>query len=640
MSFLQFAWNNVRRNARAYLAYFLSSSFAVMIFFTYAIFIFHPDLEKSDLGEMVKIGMQAANYVVFLFSFLFVLYSVSSFLKARKKEFGLLTILGAEKKQMNRLIFLENMIIGFASIVTGLAGGLLLAKLFLVIGAKVVEMGELPLYLPWKAMGITLAAFLGLFLFISLFTPFFVRQNRVLELLQGTSKPKSEPKASILLSLLSASSLIGAFYLMKQALTNEKMILILLLGMIGTYFFFTQLSVLVVHLLKKNRSFFWRGTNLLWVSEMAYKMKDNARMFFMVTIVITMASSAIGIVLSSDQKNKQEFAENPFPFSYKPYSYSEENWQSDVEKIDQELSHAGVKYEKIETAIILREMNSSRMAVMKQSDYNRLVDVLQLEKNRPLNLDEAILVISKFEPDQKKAELKNLNRLVSEKNTLTVVKRFEKDFFSWLLYSVVVVADVTFDHLKQGDPENIEIQISYVVPAWSNYHFLSSNSVELKLSKKLTNWSREERQQGEAKGIFSSRAEKYLLMKQVNNVMSFIGIFIAAIFSIFTASLLYFKLYTDLDQDRHIYHGLSKIGLSTKEMKKAATIQMAILFFIPLFVAALETAIILSTLGKGLDIGDTFIPTIAGIGAFFVAQLVYFFVIRSRYLAQLQRVMV
>jgi ABC-type antimicrobial peptide transport system permease subunit len=137
MNFLQFAWNNVRRNARAYLAYFLSSSFAVMIFFTYAIFIFHPDLAKSDLGETVKTGMKAADYVVFIFSFLFILYSMSAFLKVRQQEFGILTILGAEGKQLNRLLFLENMIIGAVSIMTGLGSGLLLAKAFLLIGAKV-----------------------------------------------------------------------------------------------------------------------------------------------------------------------------------------------------------------------------------------------------------------------------------------------------------------------------------------------------------------------------------------------------------------------------------------------------------------------------------------------------------------------
>jgi ABC-type antimicrobial peptide transport system permease subunit len=638
MNFLQFAWNNIRRNARAYLAYFLSSSFAVMIFFTYAIFIFHPDLAKSDLGETVKTGMKAADYVVFIFSFLFILYSMSAFLKVRQQEFGILTILGAEGKQLNRLLFLENMIIGAVSIMTGLGSGLLLAKAFLLIGAKVVELEALPFYLPWEAMQLTVAAFVGLFLLISLLTPFFVRQKRVLALLQGTSKPKPEPKASILLSLLSASSFIGAFYLMQLKLTEVTMILILLLGMMGTYFLFTQLSVLVIRLLKKNRLFFWRGTNLLWVSEMAYKMKDNARMFFLVTIVITMASSAVGIVLTIDQRNKQMFTEQPFPFRY--HSSEGDHWQREVEKIDQELSRAGVKYEKVKTAtIILPFQETMAMDVMRQSDYHRLADVLQLERARPLNPDEAILIITKLPQSKEEEELKNLYKLTSKEGTVTVIKHFENKIrLGWVTPNLVVVADSVFNQLKQNEQERI--LISYFVPAWSNPYLPHSNSLETKLGKKLFKWNQEELLKGKAQGILSARAEIYSLLKQATNVMSFIGVFIAAIFSIFTASLLYFKLYTDLNQDSPIYRGLSKMGLSAAEMKKAVTIQMIILFFAPLMVAALETMIALSSLEEQLNMGSTFVPAMIGIGCFFAAQLIYFFVIRSRYLAQLQRVMV
>jgi ABC-type antimicrobial peptide transport system permease subunit len=655
MSFLQFAWNNVRRNARAYSAYFLSSSFAIMIFFTYAIFLFHPDLAKSDLAEIVKIGMKAADYVIFIFSFLFILYSMGAFLKVRQKEFGILTMLGTEGRQLNRLIFLENVIIGAVSIVTGLGSGLLLAKVFLLIGAKVVDLEELPFYLPWEAIRLTVAAFVALFLLISLLTPFFVRQKRVLALLQGTSKPKPEPKASILLAFLSASSFIGAFYLMKQKLTQGTMILILLLILIGTYFLFTQLSVLVIRLLKKNRPFFWRGTNLLWVSEMAYKMKDNARMFFMITIVITMASSAVGLVLTLDQRNKRLFTDDPFSFSYYHALRGDHSQQEvakrDIAKIDQELSRAGVKYEKVKMETIIcffqEVMNLtssmgviSSMNVMRQSDYDHLTDVLQLERTRPLNPDEAILIIDKQAQAKEKAELKNLHKLTAKEGTVTVIKHVENTLMMLVgaPSSLAVVSDSTFDQWKQNKPESI--QISYFVPAWSNSHLPKSNSLEAELSKKLVKWTQEEFKKGEFKGSFLSRAERYLLLKQATNAINFIGVFIAAIFSIFTASLLYFKLYTDLNQDSRIYYGLSKMGLSAAEMKKAVTIQMVILFFAPLMVAALETMIALSALEKELNMGSTFVPAMIGIGCFFAAQLVYFFVIRFRYLKQLQRVMV
>ncbi|KAA2287218.1 ABC transporter permease, partial [Clostridioides difficile] len=93
MSFPQFAFNNIRRNGRAYIAFFLSSVFMVMIFFAYAVFIYHPYVKELPMGDTTATGMQVASIIVYVFAFLFVMYSISAFLKSRNKEFGILTIL-------------------------------------------------------------------------------------------------------------------------------------------------------------------------------------------------------------------------------------------------------------------------------------------------------------------------------------------------------------------------------------------------------------------------------------------------------------------------------------------------------------------------------------------------------------------
>ncbi|MDQ0416974.1 putative ABC transport system permease protein [Croceifilum oryzae] len=638
MNFRQFALNNVKRNARAYSAYFLSSSFSVMIFFTYAMFLFHPDIAKSSLGHDAKLMMKAAEYVIFLFSFIFVLYSNSAFLKVRKKEFGLLTILGSESSQLKRLIFLENMIIGLASIITGIVCGILLSRLFLLFGASVVEIEELSMYLPWKAMGLTAIAFLALFLVVSLLTQFFVRQNQVLDLLQGTSKPKPEPKASIWLSILSVSSFVGAAYLMTQKISESTVLYIFILGMIGTYFFFTQLSVWIIRLFKKNRAFTWRGTNLLWVSEMAYKMKDNARMFFMITIVIAMSCSVIGIVLSVDQQGKRILKEDPFALTY--MAKSKKDSQAETNKIDQELKSASVSFEKIEltsTRPKFREIDS-RFAMIKQSDYKHLEKFLQMKKLPNLQLGEAFVITDK---------LKNTKQLTlaNGKETLRVVDQFEK-IVTRDVANLIIVSDATYNQLKSFIKEKEsfskkeeDIRTLYFVPEWSNAKLPDSNSLELNIGKKLIELT--EGASGEGwNGFLSSRAVDYVEFRQFKSMIIFIGVFIASIFSLSTASFLYFKLYTELNQDRHIAHGLSKIGLSEKEMKRSATIQISVLFFLPMLATALETIIGLETLKSQLSLGDTLIPTLTGIGAFSVAQFVYFLIVRARYLNQLKRVMV
>src|SRR5690606_22825697 len=128
MTFRQFAFNNVLRNKRLYIAYFLSSLFTDMVFFTFAIFAFLPAFSGGKVNQNALIGMAVAGGIIYVFSFFFVLYSMSSFLQSRKKEFGLLIMFGASNKQIRWMVFLENILIGFFATVGGILTGLVFAK--------------------------------------------------------------------------------------------------------------------------------------------------------------------------------------------------------------------------------------------------------------------------------------------------------------------------------------------------------------------------------------------------------------------------------------------------------------------------------------------------------------------------------
>ncbi|SFX13368.1 putative ABC transport system permease protein [Thermoactinomyces sp. DSM 45891] len=629
MNFRQFAFNNVKRNRRAYSAYFLSSSFAVMIFFAYALFIFHPELAKSSLGDQAKMGMIAAAYVTFAFSFLFVLYSISAFLKIRNKEFGLLTILGAQRKQINKLIFLENILIGFASIVTGILGGLLFAKLFLLYGSNVVET-DLSFYLPAKAIGLTIIAFSALYIVISFLTLFFIRQKRVLELLMGTSKPKKEPKAHILLVLTSILLIGTAYYLLYR--NFNTILLALTLGILGTYLFFTQFSVYMMRLLKKNRSFFWKGTRMLWVSEMAYKIKDNARMFFMITIVTAMASVAIGLVQSFDYMGKDSYKDIPFAVTFDvPKEYK--NWKTDMQKIDQELDRARVKYDKVIAKSTTIQVDENRSAnVINESSYRQLAKSLGLKAPNKLKSEEAIYIAPKS--DKQKIQV---GQKVSK---YQIVERVNKRMTGYL--PLLVVNDEAYQQIQANSVKEKDlsegISVYYSIPAWSGEKPPLSNSDQVEISKKI------EKGFMSKDGYVSTRAGSYIEFKHSTSLLSFICIFIAAVFSLATASFLYFKLYTDLNQDQRIYHMLSKVGLSTSGMRRACTIQIAMLFFIPLIIAGLEALLSLQILNKDilghLPIWEMLTPSLISISGFFAVQLIYFLIVRVLYLKQLDKVMV
>lgn len=69
---------------------------------------------------------------------------------------------------------------------------------------------------------------------------------------------------------------------------------VIFLVILGTKFLFDQLSVSVIERLKRKPKIFWKKTNMVVLSDLAFRMKDNARSFFLVSVISTVAFAAIG----------------------------------------------------------------------------------------------------------------------------------------------------------------------------------------------------------------------------------------------------------------------------------------------------------------------------------------------------------
>ncbi|MFE0558839.1 FtsX-like permease family protein [Paenibacillus sp. NPDC058910] len=643
MSFPQFAFNNVRRNARQYFAYLLSSSFMVMIFFTYAVFIYHPAIENSPMGTMTRTGMTIATVIVYVFAFLFVLYSISVFLKSRNREFGILTILGAEAKQINWLIFLENILIGAIAIVTGIASGMLLSKVFLLISTKVIDMDELPFYWPVKAMLLTAGAFAALFLVISLFTLLFIRKNQVLELLKGTSKPKTEPKTNLFLALLGVVLLtIGFTVLRVKELDPTGLMIAAVTGIIGTYFFYSQLSVWVVRMLQRSRTTTWKGTNLLWISEMSYKIKDNARMLFLVTVVVALASMSTGFVLAMQQSVKSVYLDNPYALSYSYYGNTDDKKvQEELALIEQRLQSEGLAYKQADVETIYYSMSpevENSLSIIPQSQYNLLAAMMNAEPSGTFGENEALLAETPIAAKKSKGTLTELDiELSGQPYSFNLDNR--TDQIAAVVYSgrLLVVTDNMFEELRDEQKANkfgVNRMRQYILPASEGLP--EKNDTETKLGLELSEWNRDVF----SEGYIQSRAENYYTNKQGFALFSFIGVFVALIFSISSASFLYFKLHTELSADKAMYRSLSKIGLSAREMNISATIQIAVLFFIPILVAALQSLVVLGPILGYLDVPYVSGPVLVASSAFLAAQAIYFLIARARYIKSVNGMMV
>src|SRR5699024_5106682 len=151
MTFRQFAFNNVFRNKRLSIAYFLSSLFTVTVFFIVSFFAFHPASIDVNIRSVVINDMTVVGSIIYNYSYFLILYLIISFLQSRKKVFGILVIQGMSSRQIRKMVFLENMLIGLFATLFGIGLGVVFSKAILLVAENVLVLdAALSFYLPWQ----------------------------------------------------------------------------------------------------------------------------------------------------------------------------------------------------------------------------------------------------------------------------------------------------------------------------------------------------------------------------------------------------------------------------------------------------------------------------------------------------------
>ncbi|MCZ6944449.1 ABC transporter permease [Bacillus mycoides] len=653
MTFRQFAFNNVIRSKRTYLAHFLSSTFAIMIFFTYALLAFHPNLQGDlaasiTINTFAKSGLQISQGLIFFFSFFFILYSVSAFLKTRKKDFGILMLHGMSRSQLNKLVFIENIIIGIASILTGITIGMAFSKFILIMSNNLLMIDKgLPFYMPFKAIGITFGAFLLLFLFISLFTSRLVNVEQLVELIKAEEKPKPEPKASFWLSLFGLIC-IGLGYTAVFHSVNAihykdvKYVLFMMATgvsfvVLGTYFLFTQLSVYVLRALKKRENIFFKKTNILTLSDLVYQLKDNAKMFFMVTIISAVAFTAVGTCMGLGNSSMAE-SNSPFAFSYKSYNNNPLE-KVHLKKIESELNNDGFKFKQVAYSIKqIRDTlynNNILSTVIKLSDYNKLAKAFGFEKESLKDENDSLVIPSKKVANTKSNQ-NNFQLLYRDiKKDMHVNKIVTPKELQDTIQTIIIVPDAVYNQMIV-DPENYYFETTingFIVKDWEKTKKVAENIVA---AFQKDNTSKIEDIVDNEKYTFSTLILTWIVMKQSFGLASIMSVLIGIVFFTFAASFLYFRLYTDLERNQQQYKMIAKVGLSKPELKKIVSRQLALLFFLPIIVAITHSAVAFIALQKLADfsvLGSSVMVLIC----FLVMQIIYYYFVRSQYLKKMYK---
>lgn len=634
MTFWQFAFKNVTRNSRAYFAYFVSSSFSIAVFFSFAVYLFHPKLQNFDMTSEISGLMIFSEVIIVLFSFFFLLYSIGSFLKVRKKQFGVLTVLGISKKQLHRLIFTENMLIGILSIFFGMQFGLVFSQFFLLVTAKITHLPGIYLYIPTNAFILTMIVFLGLFIVVSSFTPMLIRTKKTVNLLKTNGRKQKERKPSIFISLFGAICLLGGYILAGNpkyffSINSQVGVIYMVssifviptLVTIGTYFFFSQISFLLIYILKKRRKFYMKRINML----------------FIVAMLSTIAFTMITFLYGVGKFTKLEVTRSsPFPFSY--FSYDANPFVNDhLNWLEQQLRKENFSYKKIKADLYETPLKEDEgitayndIYAIKQSDYNKLAASLQMKQLFMKDNEAYVLtgsayvtLFSEFEPSYNRKSI-----TLSSTNTQLQVKGYEQvgAIPSNFSYQTLILPDAVVNNLPNTTKH--VTAYNYNVQNWEKTYEIADDFM-----KKIQRDRQKFQYEGPLIRSYESAGSLYRITSG-SAAYFLIGTFLGVIFFIGAGSVLYFRMYTDLTNEQEKYVAISKIGVTGAEMKRSATIQLSILFFVPYVMASIHTMFATKMLQDVIAL-SLFKEISAVLIIFGVVEIVFFLFIRSFYMQKL-----
>lgn len=618
MTLFEFAWKNISRDKRNYIYYFVNCVFSVFVFFLFSVLSFHPALKVIDTNSAMGLTLTVGEVVSVAFSICFISYSMRCFLKNRSRQMGLITILGASKKQLNRLVFMENMLVGILSIVTGILFGMVFSRFFLDIANRMIGVSDFVFYFPVQAILLTVVVMGVVFFSIAYFTPKFIRKKEVVKLLKAQSKDDKPQKLfSTLVAFLILAPILLWGFVGKSAFARSMQesiflpFLLVIVAVLGTYLLLSFGMRLWLTFQIKSHS----NVRLLCIGDQRAKLKTNVQGMTISAFLYTVAFFAV-IILFSMATNIKSETEKILPYAFAYNTWTEEADAShDLAIIEDELQNLP-GYKTVEVHLWYPDLDS-RTPIMAQSDYNQIMDFLGRE---PVSVSDTGVYLVTGNADEILKEVPNSTESFLQSNHLSLSVEGQSDkviTLTGFTGGICVVSDAVFEPLRPKMTEKIITAFSY--DEWEK-NSESPDAIFTALENTL--------QKGDANVV---SAYRYYRSSQIqNNLTLYIGGMLSFVFLLAVASFIYSRLYSELDAECRKLKGIVKIGLSRKELSLVLSRLLFLILCVPFGLALIYLWI-------GVLITEQFtlvstIPVAIGFtAALIVLQIILYLWIRSSY---------
>lgn len=238
--------------------------------------------------------------LLILISLVYIMYANSFLLSMRQHDYGVFMMLGAKRRRIGQLVFLETLILGTIATAIGIGLGLAMSKflggfLLNLLGLHLAHLQAV--YVP--AIIATAVLYVGLFVLASLFNLLHLTRSTVLKLLHSddqADQPKVNSGKQIGQALLGIVLLaIGYWALAAIKLLQVMAIPIALVTITcGTYLLFRATLLVVIRALR-HTSWAKKHLNGFLLGQLNFRVYNYTRMLTIVSLLFAMALGAITV---------------------------------------------------------------------------------------------------------------------------------------------------------------------------------------------------------------------------------------------------------------------------------------------------------------------------------------------------------
>ena len=637
------ATSNLKKNHSLYLPYALTTIMVTMILYITHALSAMPELSTLRGGGAIAQTLGFGVIVVQLVALLTILYANAFVTKNRLKEYGLYSILGLDRKNIQLLSFIELLLFSVVSVGLGVVLGIVFHRFSFAVLLKLIR---IPIGIEYSmqlgSVGFVLISMAFIFGVVFFLNATKMYMSRPLEMLSEKKKGETKGRFILLRALIGAGLLGGAYY-MSQTIEAPvaalySFFVAVLLVVLATYILFDAGSIALLSLLQKNKKLFYQPTNFISISNLKFRMRKNAAGLASICILSTMVLVTLATTVAL-QTGTADLLKKSYPTDYSATAFVEDT--STIPQLSEQISKIkaqskGTVTNEMNYLSVLRAAKSMEGGVdiegvypgdspaafitfLSADDYNRIFGT-----NYKPSDNEVVLGLVKGAD-------KNVSAIrVNGQLTLQVKEMMDSTGFKEKLPQLPYVADNIYVAVVKDPSKMIDGKLGrgFYYALWNTSTDTSAkteefeayaNVIEASKDDSITVGSREDA----AKDIYGFMGS-----------LLFVGALLSVAFFIGAVLVIYYKQISEGYEDRDRFVILQKLGIDQKTIKKSINRQVLIVFFLPLVTAFIHTAFAFKMYRKiiqlfGVDGNVTLNATIV-IGAIFVVVYLIVYQITSR----------